>query len=80
MEERRKSLRTRTFKSGTISFGSAGRVECLIRNVSTTGACLEVKYPAVIPADCKLIIKPDNLFRSCEVVWRAEQRIGVRFA
>jgi hypothetical protein len=79
MEERRQHQRIRTFKSGTISTG-AGSTECLVRNVSKTGACLELENPASIPEKFKLIIKPDNVFRTCKVVWRTDRRIGVRFA
>lgn len=79
MDDRRCVARSRTFKSGTISVGSAS-VDCLIRNLSKTGACLEIKGTTAIPDAFKLIIKPDNLFRTCKVMWRDGHRIGVSFA
>jgi hypothetical protein len=78
MDDRRRAPRSRTFKSGTISVGSA-TVECLVRNFSKVGACLEVKGPTSVPDDFKLIIKPENLFRTCKVIWRDGHRIGVSF-
>ena len=78
-DEHRKSQRHRTFKGGSILFASAPAVDCVVRNLSETGACLEVSGPIGIPDDFKLIIKPEVLTRSCEVAWRSAQRIGVRF-
>lgn len=80
MADHRQDPRVRTLKSGTISGGVVGSMECVIRNVSKSGACLETKSPGAIPDDFKLIIKPDNVFRTCKVVWRAANRVGVRFA
>lgn len=74
----RRAPRLRTFKSGTISAGDRS-VDCLIRNLSTTGACLELKGTTAVPSAFKLIIKPDNVFRTCKVVWQERHRVGVSF-
>jgi hypothetical protein len=71
--------RQRTFKGGSISHASGAATDCIIRNLSDTGACLEVSSPFGIPDNFKLIIRPEILTRSCEVAWRTAQRIGVRF-
>jgi hypothetical protein len=63
-------------------FGHAPLVECLIRNLSETGACLEIRSPSSpsdAPDSFALIIKPENLKRSCQVVWRSDRCMGVRF-
>lgn len=78
-DNRRRALRSRTYKSGTISLGD-GSVDCLVRNLSATGACLEIKGPAAVPDDFKLVIKPENLFRTCKVVWRERHQVGVLFS
>jgi hypothetical protein len=79
MDDRRRAPRSRTFKSGMISIAD-GSIDCLVRNVSKIGACLEVKGTATLPDDFKLVIKPDNLFRTCKVIWRDQHRIGVLFS
>jgi hypothetical protein len=79
MDDTRHDQRIRTLKSGTISTGLAGSFDCLIRNTSKTGACLELEHAAAIPDEFRLVIKPENVFRTCQVVWREERRIGVRF-
>jgi hypothetical protein len=75
--EKRRAPRLRTFKGGSISFGSAWDVDCIIRNMSKTGACLEVQ--AHVPDRFSLLIKPELIKRTCEVAWRSAGRIGVRF-
>ncbi len=78
MEEHRHSTRHRTFKGGSISF-KQGIVDCIIRNMSGTGALLEVAHAASLPDQFILIIKPETLKRSCTVAWRDDKFIGVRF-
>jgi len=78
--ERRKLPRQRTFKGGTILFEPAGTMDCVIRNLSVAGACLEVSHAPAMPPSFVLIIKPEIARRTCAVVWRSAGRIGVRFA
>ena len=68
----------RTYKSGSISFNGGG-IDCVIRNLSTTGACLDVESQVGIPENFTLVIKPDNLRHPCQVAWRKARQIGVRF-
>jgi hypothetical protein len=79
MTEHRENARRNVFKVGSISFDRAVGVPCVICNLSNTGACIEVEKSIPIPNSFMLVIKPDNLFRSCETVWREGRRIGVRF-
>jgi hypothetical protein len=60
-------------------FGTAIGVECIIRNMSEAGACLEVQSPFGIPNSFILLIRPEIIKRSCEVAWRNGNRMGVRF-
>jgi hypothetical protein len=80
MDDLRRQPRTRTFKSGTISLGALS-LDCLIRNLSKTGACLELKGSSeTLPDEFKLIIKPESLFRTCKVKWRDGHKVGVSFS
>ena len=78
MDENRIALRKRVLKAGTIEFGGGG-ISCTVRNLSATGAALEVVSPVGIPGEFNLVIDADNLNRPCHVVWRKEKRIGVVF-
>ena len=77
--ERRHDRRLRTLKGATISFDRAAGIDCIVRNVSAKGACLDIASPVGIPESFELIIHSDKMRRSCRVAWRTANRIGVRF-
>jgi len=79
MQDRRSQLRKRTFKAGTLAFDHAAGISCTVRNISGSGACLEVASPLGIPESCILVIDSDRLKQPCRVVWRSANRIGVKF-
>lgn len=79
MAENPRASRQRTFKGGSISFGVAPSIDCIVRNFSQTGACLEVAGPVRVPDNFTLLIRPELLKRSCQVAWRSDGRVGVRF-
>jgi hypothetical protein len=79
MNERRSDPRQRVLKPGTIEFNRAGGVSCTVRNVSATGACIEVESPLGIPESFDLMIKGDQLIHHCKVMWRTMHRVGVSF-
>ena len=79
MNEKRNSRRGRTFKGGTISLPGGGAIDCTVRNLSSTGACLEVASPVGIPDNFILFTKPDRIQHPCQVVWRKGHQIGVAF-
>jgi hypothetical protein len=76
MDEHRIAARHRVLKAGTIEFGG-GAIDCTVRNISATGAALEVTSPLGIPAQFTLVSDGNHL--PCRVVWRKEKRIGVTF-
>lgn len=54
-------------------------IACTIRDLSLTGARLDVSDPIGIPATFTLIVPEDGLKLSCHVVWRSGFRIAVAF-
>ncbi|WP_334369133.1 MULTISPECIES: PilZ domain-containing protein [unclassified Bradyrhizobium] len=78
MDEHRIAPRRRLLKAGKISFGGAV-IDCTVRNLSETGAALEVISPVGIPERFTLVIEADHIHVPCRVVWRKETRIGVHF-
>jgi hypothetical protein len=55
------------------------KIACTVRDLSITGAALEVSDQRAIPATFALIMPDDGLRLSCHVVWRRDYRIGVAF-
>jgi hypothetical protein len=79
MNERRNIRRARILKSGKIAVSDkAPRIECAIRNMSDTGACLQISTTFGIPTNFDLFISGGER-RSCQVVWRTDTRLGVSF-
>jgi len=79
MTERRKTPRRRILKAAAIIFSNGGGVSCMVRNMSTAGACIEVTDPLEIPDALTLFIESDNFLRRCHIGWRKEKRIGLIF-
>jgi hypothetical protein len=78
MNGQRIASRRRVLKAGSIEFGG-GEFECTIRNVSETGAALEVMTPLYIPDRFTLVVQSEQSKRACRVIWRKQKRIGVTF-
>jgi hypothetical protein len=79
MEEQRRSQRRRALKGATIAFKGAAGIDCIVRNLSNAGACLEIVSPIGIPDEFTLVIPSDDVKQGCHVVWRTAHRIGVSF-
>lgn len=78
MVETRAAPRHRVTKPAKIEFGGYKR-ECVIRDISTSGAALEVMDQSSIPRHFNLIVPEDKLKLACAIVWRRGYRIGVTF-
>jgi hypothetical protein len=78
-DNRRRERRNRTLKSGQIVFnGGFSSVGCTVRNLSSGGALLEL--PSVVGVPREFQLKMDGTaLRDCQVRWRDERHIGVKF-
>jgi hypothetical protein len=64
MNEHRIAPRHRILKAGTISFGGAA-IDCTVRNISDTGAALDVVTPLFIPDRFTLIVQSAQTSQPC---------------
>ena len=78
MDCKRIAPRRRVLKAGSIEVGGEA-IACTLRNLSDTGAALEVVTPLYIPDRFTLSVQSKQLRRCCHVVWRKGTRIGVAF-
>ena len=75
--EARKSLQ----QPGWMTFegGFAAR-QCLVQDISATGAKITIDDPNALPARLRLALTRDaRTGRNCEVVWRRGKSFGVKF-
>jgi PilZ domain len=80
LNEQRCCRRQRVLKAGKIAFhDDRADLDCVVRDLSETGAGLIVDDASAIPECFNLTIQSNSITRSCRIVWRAENRIGVSF-
>ena len=77
--EGRIAPRPRVLKHGTLAFASGGGIDCMVRNISDSGARVDIINPTVLPQSFTLIIQTDHLVRRCHPVWSKDLRIGLAF-
>ncbi|WP_306049888.1 PilZ domain-containing protein [Oceaniradius stylonematis] len=76
--ERRAALRRRTLFAGRIIFNQQSSVlSCIVRNLSESGACLEVDSQLGVPDQFELLVEGAGIRAEYRVIWRKAKRIGV---
>ena len=78
MVETRIAPRYRVAKPAKIDHGG-DKISCIIRDISATGAAIEMPDLVRVPAEFILIVPEDRLKLRCRLVWRKGYRIGVAF-
>ena len=78
MIEKRAAQRFRVFKGGRIAFGGGG-VACTVRNMSTSGAAVDLEQQIALPPSFMLLIERDRFKRRCRPVWHNDKRVGLAF-
>src|ERR1700757_5133900 len=77
MLERRHSQRARTLRAGKIVFNNKSSIiDCMVRNVSRSGACLLVSSVIGVPSTFDLLIEGEAVSRPCKMVWNNQNRVG----
>lgn len=80
MNDRRRDTRNRTLLGGKIIFNNRQSViDCIVRNRSDTGACLQLNDTAGMPPSFELLIDGESENRNCQVVWQSDTRAGIEF-
>jgi len=78
-QNNRISARKRTLLGAKIIFNDGHSVyDCLVRNLSDTGAMIQIENPLAAPNTFDLQLS-DNRVLACEVRWRKINSMGVQF-
>ena len=78
--EARIAPRRRMLKTGKIAYADRHvTIECLVRDMSATGARLKVDGSVAAPDTFELLIPLDGLEANCQVVWRSGVDVGIKF-
>jgi hypothetical protein len=57
----------------------AATLDCTLRNLSETGAAIEVASTVGVPEEFDLVLLADKSVHRCHVVWRSMGRLGLHF-
>jgi len=79
MQERRRLARSRVLKGAKLVVGTSLVIDCVVRNLTNTGARIEVSNTARLPEKVVLTFDGGRSMRSCRVAWRTLNETGVEF-
>lgn len=78
MAEKRGDHRNRVYLGGRITF-QHGTADCVVRNLSQSGAKISLADSRDIPGQFELTVSKTRRTERAEVSWRSPTEIGVRF-
>jgi hypothetical protein len=80
MPERRQSVRDRAILGCVASINDRGStMDCVVRNISEGGLCVEFEETAKLPDEMRVTIKRKDCSFFGRVMWRQAGRVGFSF-
>jgi hypothetical protein len=79
MPERRRYSRLRVLKAAKIVIGTSSVLDCVVRDLSSTGARIEIQNAASLPEAVDVTFDGGHTFRPCRLKWRSLNETGVEF-
>jgi hypothetical protein len=78
--DRRENVRDKVFLGGVAEINQAGsRMDCVVRNFSDNGACVEFDSATPIPEQVNLTISRKGRSYLARAIWRQANRVGLAF-
>ena len=78
IQERRKEPRSPTYLGGRASFfDHQSSADCVVRNISSTGALLRVGSGQFVPQEFDLILPQRDAVYRARARWRGREEVGV---
>ena len=79
MAESRECPRMRVLKGVKIVLGASSVLDCVVRDLTNSGARVKLQNTANLPEDVAITFDGGRTCRQCRVVWRTLSEIGVQF-
>jgi PilZ domain len=80
MQDRRHEVRDRVFLGGVAEINDSGStMDCVVRNLSDRGACVELESAAKIPDEMRVTIARKGRSYLTRMIWRHANRVGLAF-
>lgn len=77
--ERRQELRRKTLLTGRIEFLNRSVFDCVVRNLSDSGAKISCDQQIALPDLFELIFVKQQMRKRVRAVWRDDEVIGLSF-
>lgn len=80
MQDRRERVRDKVLLGGVAAINDRGStMDCVVRNFSETGACVEFNSSPRLPEQIQLKISRKGRSFLAEMIWRQANRVGLAF-
>jgi hypothetical protein len=79
MQDRRHNVRDKVFFGGVAEIDKNSAMDCVVRNLSDAGACVELDAFAKLPKEMNLTIVRKGRSFLATMIWRQANRVGVAF-
>ena len=80
MQDRREGVREKVFLGGVAEISERGRtMDCVVRNFSDNGACVEFDSAAKLPEEINLTVARKGRSFLARMIWRQANRVGLAF-
>jgi hypothetical protein len=80
MQDRRHGVRDRVFMGGVAEVNDSGStMDCVVRNLSDSGACVELESAAKLPDQMRVTIARKGRSYLAHMIWRQANRVGLAF-
>jgi hypothetical protein len=79
MQDRRQSVREKVLFGGVAEIDKTSSMDCLVRNFSEGGACVELESATRLPQRMKLAIARKGRSYLAHLIWRQANRVGLAF-
>jgi len=80
MQDRRHGVRDKVFMGGVAEINETGStMDCVVRNFSDHGACVELESSAKLPDQMRVTIARKGRSYLAQMIWRHANRVGLAF-
>lgn len=79
MQDRRASARDKVLYGAVAEINDSSTMDCVVRNFSETGACVELDSATSIPREINLTIARKGRSYLAQMIWRQANRVGLAF-
>jgi hypothetical protein len=79
MIERRRERRQKVLKQGKVVLTESVSIDCVVRDLSPSGARIEFEAPLYLPSEFRLHIVSADLTIPAAPAWQKQREAGIRF-